>query len=229
MEASSVARGQGRRADPLARGLQLVALAAALSLVAAILDGRLRGRPAEPAVLLPIPEAVEMKQAASETVEPDEPAAPIEPPSASERPSATRPTAAAEKPASAPVESVAPPAALPAPTAPSPEPAPPVEVPRPPTGTVRDGVLAYQAGDFARAFAIWRPLAEAGNARAQFHLGALYLEGRIGPPDYALAYRWLAQAARAGQAAAAPLRDQAAARLPPETVAAIRRELGLDP
>jgi TPR repeat protein len=94
---------------------------------------------------------------------------------------------------------------------------------------VRDGVLAYQAGDYARAEAIWRPLAESGNARARFHLGALYLEGRLGPPDYEAAYRWLALAAAAGQAAAVPLRDRAAAALPPERAAAIRAELGLPP
>ncbi|MDW8368755.1 MAG: hypothetical protein RMK81_00700 [Geminicoccaceae bacterium] len=207
MGSSAAGRGQRHGTDPLARGLRLVAFAAALSVLASILDGRLRGRPAEPGVLLPIPEAVEARTPTPSTTEP---AAPVPPP---EPPSAPEPTTEPGKPA----------------VAPSPEPAPPVELPRAPSGTVRDGVLAYQAGDFARAFAIWRPLAEAGNARAQFHLGALYLEGRIGPPDYALAYRWLALAARAGQAAAAPLRDQAAARLPAETLAAIRRELGPDP
>jgi hypothetical protein len=43
---------------------------------------------------------------------------------------------------------------------------------------VADGVAAYRAGDYATAFALWEPLAEAGDARAQFHLGALYYEGR---------------------------------------------------
>ncbi|MCX8099825.1 MAG: hypothetical protein N3D77_01130 [Geminicoccaceae bacterium] len=224
MGSSAAARGQRHGTDPLARGLRLVAFAAALSVVASILDGRLRGRPAEPGVLLPIPEAVEPRPTAPSTTASEMSAPPPEPPSAPE------PTTQPEKPALAlPAEPVVQAPVPPVPLAPSPEPAPPVELPRAPSGTVRDGVLAYQAGDFARAFAIWRPLAEAGNARAQFHLGALYLEGRIGPPDYALAYRWLALAARAGQAAAAPLRDQAAARLPAETLAAIRRELGPDP
>jgi TPR repeat protein len=87
-------------------------------------------------------------------------------------------------------------------------------------------VLAYQAGDYARAFAVWRPLAEAGNARAQFHLGALYLEGRLGPPDPAEAYLWLARAAAGGQQAARPLRDRVAEALPPERLAELDARLG---
>lgn len=112
--------------------------------------------------------------------------------------------------AAAPVEPPAPAAAL----APPAEPGPTPTTATP--GTVRDGVLAYQAGDYARAFAVWRPLAEAGNARAQFHLGALYFEGRLGPPDPAEAYLWLSRAAAGGQQAARPLRDRVAEALPPE-------------
>ena len=50
------------------------------------------------------------------------------------------------------------------------------------TPSVADGNAAYQAGDYERAFDIWQGLARQGDARAQFHLGALYLEGSASPP-----------------------------------------------
>ena len=40
------------------------------------------------------------------------------------------------------------------------------------------GIAAWQAGDYARAVAEWRPLAEAGDADAQFNLGQAYRLGR---------------------------------------------------
>lgn len=216
------------------RGLRVVALAVALALLALVIDARSRPAPPEPVVLLPVPPPPSRPFVPRPAPLPVSPPAEAEaasaagavevaPPPGSRAPAAadgaaggdTRPAAAAPGPGEA-----AP--ALPAP--------PPQPAPSPTVGTgVRDGVLAYQAGDYERALAIWRPLAEAGNARARFHLGALFLEGRVGPSDPAAAYRWLALAAEAGQAAALPLRDQAAARLSPETVAAIRRELGLPP
>ena len=36
------------------------------------------------------------------------------------------------------------------------------------------GVAAYESGDFATALGEWRPLAEQGDARAQFNLGVMY-------------------------------------------------------
>lgn len=64
--------------------------------------------------------------------------------------------------------------------------------------TVMDGVTAYEEGRYADAFRIWQPLAEAGNARAQFHLGALYFEGRGVAADMAMACTWLKRAAAGG-------------------------------
>jgi hypothetical protein len=210
------------------RGLRIVALAAALALAAVVVDARSRPSPPEPVVLLPVPGMLPDRPAGLSAARPAPPPAPerlaefeavvplAEPsppgPSASVS-TPSSPPAAAEAVAGAPAEPVRPPP-IPSSTAPA---------------TVRDGVLAYQIGDYARAEAIWRPLAESGNPRARFHLGAFYLEGRLGQPDPEAAYRWLALAAAAGQTAAAPLRDQAAARLPPERLAAIRTELGLAP
>ncbi|MCL6608860.1 MAG: SEL1-like repeat protein [Geminicoccaceae bacterium] len=230
----------------VARGLRIVALAATLALVALVIDARSRLPPPEPVVLLPVPEAVPQRPARPFVPRPAPPPA-AEPTAEVEARPETPPPTETTTPSTAPAEPSAPAeggrlgeVASPPPSslsgaaeavagAPS-GPARPPPGPSPTAAaTVRDGVLAYQAGDYPRAEAIWRPLAEAGNARARFHLGALYLEGRLGPPDPEAAYRWLALAAEAGQAAAAPLRDQAAARLPPERLAAIRGELGLLP
>ena len=38
-----------------------------------------------------------------------------------------------------------------------------------------DGVAAYEAGDYATALKEWRPLAEQGDAEAQFNLGKMYI------------------------------------------------------
>ncbi len=39
------------------------------------------------------------------------------------------------------------------------------------------GWRAYEQGDFGTALAAWRPLAEAGDVRAQFNIGTLYDQG----------------------------------------------------
>lgn len=49
------------------------------------------------------------------------------------------------------------------------------------------GYAAYQQGDFKAAMGIWNPLAEAGDARAQYNLGMIYYEGRGVPRDVAQA------------------------------------------
>jgi TPR repeat protein len=64
--------------------------------------------------------------------------------------------------------------------------------------TVRDGIEAWQRSDYASAIAIWRPLAENGDADAAFNLGQAYRLGRGVPVDLAQAKSWLDTAARAG-------------------------------
>lgn len=61
---------------------------------------------------------------------------------------------------------------------------------------VQTGIAAWQAGDYARAVAQWRPLADAGNADAQFNLGQAYRLGRGVAQDLALAEQWFERAAR---------------------------------
>jgi TPR repeat protein len=46
------------------------------------------------------------------------------------------------------------------------------------------------------------PLADQGNARAQYNLGAMYTKGLGVPQDYAEALKWYRQAANQGDAAA---------------------------
>ena len=43
---------------------------------------------------------------------------------------------------------------------------------------VKQGIDAWQRGDHAGAVRMWRPVADAGNADAQFNLGQAYRLGR---------------------------------------------------
>ncbi len=64
--------------------------------------------------------------------------------------------------------------------------------------SVRAGITAWQKGDTAGAVAIWRPLAEKGDADAAFNLGQAYRLGKGVPLDLAQAQGWLERAARGG-------------------------------
>lgn len=70
---------------------------------------------------------------------------------------------------------------------------------------VLEGVAAYHATDYVKAYGIWRPLAERGNSRAQFHLGALYYEGRGVARDMNSARLWLERATGNGSSLARSL------------------------
>ena len=64
--------------------------------------------------------------------------------------------------------------------------------------SVRSGIEAWQKGDTAGAVAIWRPLAEKGDADAAFNLGQAYRLGKGVPLDLAQAQiGWSGQRARA--------------------------------
>lgn len=55
---------------------------------------------------------------------------------------------------------------------------------------------------YASALAMWRPLAESGEARAQLYVGEIFEAGVNGDPDFARARTWYARAAEQGYAAA---------------------------
>ncbi len=67
-------------------------------------------------------------------------------------------------------------------------------------GPLEDGEAAYRIGDFAAAMAFLRPLADEGNAKAQFHLGRMYAFGQGVEQDPREAVAWYRKAAEQGNA-----------------------------
>jgi len=57
-------------------------------------------------------------------------------------------------------------------------------------GPLEDGEAAYARKDYATALELFRPLAEQGDAQAQYNLGVMYDTGEGVPQDYALAVKW---------------------------------------
>ena len=64
--------------------------------------------------------------------------------------------------------------------------------------SVKAGIEAWQKADYSAAVAIWRPLAEKGDADAQFNLGQAYRLGRGVPINLAAAQSWFERAADKG-------------------------------
>src|SRR3954465_3458702 len=64
--------------------------------------------------------------------------------------------------------------------------------------TGRAGIEAWQHADYAGAVAIWRPLAEKGDADAAFNLGQAFRLGRGVPTNIAVATVWFERAAAKG-------------------------------
>ena len=60
-----------------------------------------------------------------------------------------------------------------------------------------DAVSAFQRGDSTLAARLFRPLAEQGDARAQFWLGVMYAKGQGVPQAFIRAHMWLNVAAAA--------------------------------
>jgi uncharacterized protein len=63
---------------------------------------------------------------------------------------------------------------------------------------LQDGVMAARRGDFSTAIGLWRPLAEVGNADAQYALGIMYINGKGVSQDDAEAVMWFRLAAEQG-------------------------------
>ena len=78
---------------------------------------------------------------------------------------------------------------------------PPVAEPKPaPVLDYQAGAAAYDAGDYAKALSIWKPLAEKGDTQAQRGMGKLYEKGRGVDRDFATAIKWYRPAAEKGDA-----------------------------
>ncbi len=70
-------------------------------------------------------------------------------------------------------------------------------------GLLEDGVVAYDRGDYATALRLLRPLAEKGNADAQYKLGQIYDSGDGATKDTVEAAKWFAEAMKQYRKAAA--------------------------
>ena len=71
-----------------------------------------------------------------------------------------------------------------------------------PRAPLEDATAANDKGDTATALAILRPLADQGNADAQYNLGVIYGEAQGVPRDFVEAGKWFAKAAAQGNASA---------------------------
>ncbi|HYX47259.1 MAG TPA: SPOR domain-containing protein [Sphingomicrobium sp.] len=64
--------------------------------------------------------------------------------------------------------------------------------------SVKAGIEAWQRSDYAGAVSIWRPLADKGDADAEFNLGQAYRLGRGVPTNLAASKTWFERAATQG-------------------------------
>ena len=69
-------------------------------------------------------------------------------------------------------------------------------------GPLEYGLAAYDRADYATALKLFQPLAEEGNAAAQYHLGLMYYLGQGVARDYKEAVKWYRLAAEQGYAVA---------------------------
>ncbi len=69
-------------------------------------------------------------------------------------------------------------------------------------GPFEDGKAAYERGDYVTALRLMRPLAEQGQANAQFSIGVMYAIGKGVRQDYVEAVKWFRKASEQGDAIA---------------------------
>ena len=87
----------------------------------------------------------------------------------------------------------------------------------------RDGKAAYNRGDYTEAVQEFQPLAEKGDVKAQYWLGAMYTVGFGVPQDDVFAHMWFNLAAGRGSKAAALMRETAAETMTPNDLALARK------
>ena len=86
-------------------------------------------------------------------------------------------------------------------------------------GPLEDADAAVKRRDYATAVRLIRPLAEQGNANAQYNLGTFYDNGLGVPQDKVRAYMWFSLSAAQGREGAAAFRDLIARRMTPAQIA----------
>src|SRR5262245_19751044 len=90
-------------------------------------------------------------------------------------------------------------------------------------GPLEDADAAVKKRDYATAVRIIRPLAEQGDARAQYTLGVFYDNGLGVPHDLVTSYMWFDLSAAQGKEGAAAFRDLIARRMTPAQIAEAQR------
>jgi TPR repeat protein len=85
-------------------------------------------------------------------------------------------------------------------------------------GPLDDADAAIKRRDYATAVRLIRPLAEQGDASAQYNLGVFYDNGLGVPQDKVRAYMWLNLSAAQGREGAAAFRDLIARRMTPAQI-----------
>jgi TPR repeat protein len=86
-------------------------------------------------------------------------------------------------------------------------------------GPSEDADAAMKRHDYKTALRLIRPLAEQGDANAQYNLGVFYDNGLGVPQDRIRAYMWLSLAAMQGRDRAAAFRDLVARLMTPGQLA----------
>jgi TPR repeat protein len=69
-------------------------------------------------------------------------------------------------------------------------------------GPLEDGLVARKNSDYEAAIRLLRPLADQGDAQAQYNVGEMYQYGQGVPHDNAIAMNWYQKAAAQGYARA---------------------------
>ena len=69
-----------------------------------------------------------------------------------------------------------------------------------PDMNLASGIAAFEAKEFAKAFQFLSPLADAGNARAQYRLAVMYQNGLGHVRNEMMALKWMRAAAEQGLA-----------------------------
>ena len=70
------------------------------------------------------------------------------------------------------------------------------------SGDLQDGADAYKEEDFQTALDKWIPLADQGDAKAQYNLGMMYFDGYGDANNYFAAAKWFWRASKLGHARA---------------------------
>ena len=86
-------------------------------------------------------------------------------------------------------------------------------------GPLEDAAAAFNKRDYTTALRLIRPLAEQGDANAQYNLGVFYDNGLAVPLDHVRAWMWFNLAAAQGKEGAAAFRDLIARRMTPAQIA----------